>query len=328
MKSNNENNVKMEILWFYILTYSISWLLWILAPTISDVDSLFFFWICLIGAFGPSLSAIILSLKNSRSSTIPKLKQIKVFVLTFGLCFIMGVVFFLPFYEIYFLIVGGSLIVALICSGAFSSRQEVLDLLRSLRGTSGKNYFILIAIILPLFAYIIGPIIYLLFGGSYPEDFTWLELFLSILISFPFLLVFGGPLNEEPGWRGFLLPRFQKKLNPLLSGLIIGVFWSLWHAPLHFNGFYGDGWEGFIIRLIFNPFGIILTWYYNSSEGNLLGCIFFHASINTFVVFNQIFPDIAFISDLMLLSICIIMIIQGKMWKKKVEIHQEISNKT
>jgi len=38
-------------------------------------------------------------------------------------------------------------------------------------------------------------------------------------------------LAEEPGWRGFALPRFQAKHGPLVGIFISGLVWSFWHLP-------------------------------------------------------------------------------------------------
>src|SRR5215217_6503863 len=54
-----------------------------------------------------------------------------------------------------------------------------------------------------------------------------------------FLFVYGfflsGPLGEEPGWRGFALPRLQALHGPLVGTLILGPLWALWHLPLFFT---------------------------------------------------------------------------------------------
>lgn len=40
-----------------------------------------------------------------------------------------------------------------------------------------------------------------------------------------------GPIGEEGGWRGYLLPRLLESGGELRASLIIGVIWALWHLP-------------------------------------------------------------------------------------------------
>jgi uncharacterized protein len=50
----------------------------------------------------------------------------------------------------------------------------------------------------------------------------------------PFTLLFGfifGPLGEEAGWRGYLLPDLLRQHSPLLSSLILGPIAAVWHFP-------------------------------------------------------------------------------------------------
>jgi membrane protease YdiL (CAAX protease family) len=44
---------------------------------------------------------------------------------------------------------------------------------------------------------------------------------LSLLVLFVYIFFLGGPLGEEPGWRGFALPRLQRRHGPLLGSLIL-----------------------------------------------------------------------------------------------------------
>lgn len=44
-------------------------------------------------------------------------------------------------------------------------------------------------------------------------------------------------LGEEAGWRGMLHTALRPRLGPVLSGLLIGLVWGLWHAPLVWNGY-------------------------------------------------------------------------------------------
>jgi len=39
-------------------------------------------------------------------------------------------------------------------------------------------------------------------------------------------------VGEEPGWRGFALPRLQERLTPVRATLVLGSLWALWHLPL------------------------------------------------------------------------------------------------
>lgn len=40
--------------------------------------------------------------------------------------------------------------------------------------------------------------------------------------------------GEEPGWRGFALPRLQQQYGPLTGTLILAVLHGLWHLPVYF----------------------------------------------------------------------------------------------
>jgi hypothetical protein len=43
-----------------------------------------------------------------------------------------------------------------------------------------------------------------------------------------------GPLSEELGGRGYPLDALQTVWGALASSLVVGFFWSVWHAPLFF----------------------------------------------------------------------------------------------
>jgi uncharacterized protein len=47
------------------------------------------------------------------------------------------------------------------------------------------------------------------------------------------ILIFGGPLGEEPGWRGFALPGLQQRLGPLAGALVLGALRGTWHLPIY-----------------------------------------------------------------------------------------------
>jgi membrane protease YdiL (CAAX protease family) len=104
---------------------------------------------------------------------------------------------------------------------------------------------------------------------------------LSLLACLLVIMIFGGPLGEELGWRGFVLPTLQKKYSPLLSGIIVGVIWTCWHIPMFL--FHIEGYDNFIIYLLQTiSLSIIYTWLYNHVKGSLLILILYH-TIDDFI---------------------------------------------
>lgn len=94
------------------------------------------------------------------------------------------------------------------------------------------------------------------------------------------------PFIEELGWRGYVLDRLQEQRSALVSSLILGVVWSLWHLPMFFvQGSYQAGlgvgtpafWL-FIIGVV--PLSLPFTWIYNNTGRSTLAVILFHSMIN------------------------------------------------
>jgi membrane protease YdiL (CAAX protease family) len=116
----------------------------------------------------------------------------------------------------------------------------------------------------------------------------------TLLVGYPLFFVAtffgGGPLGEEPGWRGFALPRMQPRYGPLWGSLFLGVLWSCWHLPDFLTASKGGGpGTGFAIFLTNFPIftlaivslAVIMTWIYNLSRGSIFTAILAHASLNT-----------------------------------------------
>lgn len=110
----------------------------------------------------------------------------------------------------------------------------------------------------------------------------------TLLLAYPlaFLLTFllGGPLGEEPGWRGFALPRLQTHRGPLWGSVILGLLWALWHFPLFWTGVWTPPTIANVVMftLMITALTIIMTWVFNHGNGSLLLTMLMHASFNTF----------------------------------------------
>ena len=90
------------------------------------------------------------------------------------------------------------------------------------------------------------------------------------------LLVPGvGGAWEEPGWRGYAVPRLQNGRSALVASLILGVLIAGWHLPLIVVGQvdYPD------IVLILAAV-IVFNWVFNNAKGSVLIIMLMHAANN------------------------------------------------
>lgn len=108
-----------------------------------------------------------------------------------------------------------------------------------------------------------------------------------------------GPISEELGWRGYALDALQARWNGLVSSLVVGFFWSLWHLPLFFirdeTSFYYEWGFGtplfwlFIIRMTL--LSTVITWVYNHNRRSILSAILIHFAYNFTFSFIYPIPD-------------------------------------
>lgn len=106
----------------------------------------------------------------------------------------------------------------------------------------------------------------------------------SLILSILFATLF--PFIEELGWRGYLLDRLQEKYSALVSSLILGILWSLWHLPTFFIrdsyqaslGIGTPAFWWFFAGIV--PLTFVFTWIYNNTNRSTLAVILFHAMVN------------------------------------------------
>jgi membrane protease YdiL (CAAX protease family) len=128
----------------------------------------------------------------------------------------------------------------------------------------------------------------------------------SYLLWYVAVFFLGGPLGEEPGWRGFALPRMQPRYGPLWGTLFLGVLWAFWHLPDFLTASKGGGpGTGFatfltnfpIFMLAVVSLAVIMTWIFNHTRGSIFTAVLAHASVNTpEAVLIPLFPAMDMIS--------------------------------
>ncbi len=199
------------------------------------------------------------------------------------------------FVTFFFIGVYGPSLSAIITTLYFSGFSGLVALLKKLTiwKISLKNYLIIIFLPLACLASAVG--LYSLFIGNVGGFDS------HAIVAIPSILwatLLMGPLGEELGWRGFLLPELQNRFSAFTSSLIIGVIWYCWHIPLFFAPF-GALVSGaplsFLPLLFYLVFVICLSCIYtslvNQSKGSVLISLLFHLFINAGIAL-LFFPEL------------------------------------
>lgn len=100
----------------------------------------------------------------------------------------------------------------------------------------------------------------------------------QMAVRFAFIFLWIG-LGEEPGWRGFALPRLLVGRSALAAAVIIGLIHLVWHAPLY--GVEYDSANVWPWGISVICYSIVVCWIYLHTGGSLLMPMLMHASNNT-----------------------------------------------
>jgi CAAX protease family protein len=108
-------------------------------------------------------------------------------------------------------------------------------------------------------------------------DRTALGLWTEIPAAFAVILLVPGFAGawEEPGFRGYALPRLERRFGVLAGPLLLGVFWVGWHLPLFLAGqiLVTDVWT--IIAA-----SVVIAGIFDSARRSVLIAMLWHATNN------------------------------------------------
>jgi len=157
-----------------------------------------------------------------------------------------------------------------------------------------------------------------LLGGP-PVDWSGLPPLYTVVPTFIMLTIAAG-IGEEFGWRGFLLPRLQTRHNALVSSLIVGVIWAIWHIPLFYiqgTSQSGQSQGGMLPAILgYSVFVIVssiwFTWVFNNTRGSVLLAAVMHGASNTWAGYIDVYRGhfggiLTFMAVSVLVSIIIVL---------------------
>ena len=311
---------------FYIITFAISWGLGFSYSAVLQQDQWLLAPLLFVGACGPALAGIIVT---AASNTEPKQGSRKAFWIAFLIAWAASALVYLAFNAfindvslspaIIGLFIVAVVPVAFVISAAYSRAPAVRDYVSSLVRLRGVWGWVLLALVLlPALILISVPVGNILNGQPvtvhrFPD--LSLSLIGLIAITFFYQIFFFNATGEETGWRGFALPRLQARTSPLISALIIALFWAPWHyffwqaegKPVSTVQFWVGMFTGHIL------FSIILVWICNRARGSILVAGVAHASANTAFAFANL-QSLDGV-NLTWFVAALIMILVDRMWK-------------
>lgn len=115
---------------------------------------------------------------------------------------------------------------------------------------------------------------------------------LAIVVALVFL---DGPLGEEPGWRGYLLPALLRTKSAIVASVGVALVWFAWHLPLY----HADGKDltpDYLAKYLLYTLALsfLHTWLFRRSGGSVLLNVLFHNMTNAmFFLPYKIFPALA-----------------------------------
>jgi membrane protease YdiL (CAAX protease family) len=224
-----ETSVNKEIIQFFLLTYLISWSIWGIIILFPETMGEMYFLI-IIGAFGPFISAAILTRIQLGKEEIKKWRKNILKIRKYIRWHLIGGL-------------GIPFLIALLHIGYYSITQD-LPLLQT--------------------------------------DPPWYWLIPSIPINVFVVFVYSSAFGEEPGWQGYAMPRLLQQYTPIISILILGFLWALWHLPLSYIPIW-SGYEPLHLMLLYTPaLAVITTWLTQNADGSVMPAVFLHYATNLY----------------------------------------------
>jgi membrane protease YdiL (CAAX protease family) len=306
---------------FLILAFCLTWVVWIpvllASRTHEQLRDLL-----IIGTFGPCVAAILLSYRGVRVPGSKLSSRIVCFSLALLLCWAILVGHASLWDEVRLsletklLLLLLSAIPAWIVSTAFSRDGGIRATMRSLFTPRPIPWHLVALSLFPAILLLAAFLTRIQGGPVHPPTVVGSGSSNALLaaVEFGYAFFFGGGVSEEPGWRGFLLPRLQDRFSPLLASMLVWFPWALWHAPLDFAGYAGSTFSAYLRARVFVllPLCVIITWVYNRCGKTILSAALFHSAFNA----ARDFIPSTNLAVWMVSVLALVVIATDRMWQK------------
>ena len=196
----------------------------------------------------------------------------------YGINLLITLIFAMIFGGVLSSIKGNEIILGLIVTMGVQLSLLVTSLIYRKKYKEKRNYnynfnkYIILSIIIPIAVFLLSSFCLCLININYiPTEYKKIILVIAIITTII------GSISEEIGWRGTLLPIFEKKYTPFISSLFVGLLWGIWH-------FFKISTVGILGYILFIPsivmYSVLISYIYNKSSKSIINPILFHSFIN------------------------------------------------
>jgi membrane protease YdiL (CAAX protease family) len=144
-----------------------------------------------------------------------------------------GLISSLPVPEL-FLGAFGPMVAAVVVTAQESGREGLRSLLSRIVRWRVAPIWYGVALLGPIVLALGAMALHVVLGGQPPNLPGMIGALPTVLALSVYMFIQVG-IGEEIGWRGYALPKLQSGFSALVSSLILGGIWVLWHLPLFFN---------------------------------------------------------------------------------------------
>ncbi len=184
---------------------------------------------------------------------------------------------------------GPSLAAVLVVANASGRAGLRIWLSRCLQWRVGWGWLAL-AFVLPLVVMSVAAGLHVALGGAIAASPGSGHLLMTV-VNFFLVLLLGGPIGEEFGWRGYALPKLQDRMGWRTASLWLGVVWGMWHLPL----FFIDGTSQahiplalFLLSVV--AMSVLFALLVNHTAGSVVGALVLHTAINFWPTVVPVLP--------------------------------------
>jgi membrane protease YdiL (CAAX protease family) len=215
--------------------------------------------------------------------------------------------------DLFFIATFGPGISGLVTARIVDGKAGLRELLKRIITWRGNVIWWIFLLVFPFMFVLSGVLVATLLG--FPMvDFGELQPIYMVIPLIIMMTLLNG-ITEETGWRGFALPRLQSRYNALVSSLILGFFWGLWHTAVFFVP--GTAQEALRLQLGVVPgvalftvmttiWSVAFTWVFNHTKGSALIAAVFHGAVNGWI--GYFVTDMAYVSKF-ILSITLVSVV-------------------